>query len=120
MPINSTPAVWNFMALDEWRQTAYHWSNEFRGKCQSYVCFLDILTQYSKFQVYKQLTHNISIWNLRDIAINTICKRLDIFHHYAQAYTSLWHMQLLYDGTYKDDFSHAQGLFQVYRSQLTY
>ena len=29
-------------------------------------------------------------------------------------------MQLLYDGKYKDDFADLQGLFEVYRSQLTY
>ena len=29
-------------------------------------------------------------------------------------------MQLLYDGKYKDKFTYLQGLFQVYKSQLTF
>ena len=28
-------------------------------------------------------------------------------------------MQLAYDGKYKDNFTHLQNLFQVYRSQIT-
>ena len=46
------------MALDEWRQAVHPWSNEFRGKCQSYACFLDIFTKYSKFMKRMNLEWN--------------------------------------------------------------
>ena len=68
MPINSTPAVWNFMAQGEWwqtRQCRTPWSKDFWEKCLPCACFLDIFITYSMFILH--LTLKSRIENLLDI-----------------------------------------------------